>query len=185
MAQKRIDFFGGFQPTGADPTAGAKYQALAGIGQTLQQGLTGIIQQQDAKQQQQCRIRWRRAATQARRESGQRDEACAGRRARQEKAKSAAAPGLHGRDQRELRGAVETACLDPLEHLGGLDGDATGDLDRHLRRPLVGEVADAGTTGQHALPGGRDVATERAGGAHPGDQDSGATHQAISPGRAR
>jgi hypothetical protein len=53
MAQKRIDFFGGFQPTGADPTAGAKYEALAGIGQTLQQGLTGIIQQQDAKQQQQ------------------------------------------------------------------------------------------------------------------------------------
>ena len=53
MAQKRIDFFGGFQPTGVDPTAGAKYEALAGIGQTLQQGLTGIIQQQNVKQQQQ------------------------------------------------------------------------------------------------------------------------------------
>jgi len=35
MAQKRIDFFGQFRPTGVDPTAAEKYRQLAGIGQQV------------------------------------------------------------------------------------------------------------------------------------------------------
>ena len=42
--------------------------------------------------------------------------------------------------------------------------------------PLLGEGADSRAAGQHAFPRARDITAEGAGGAHPGDHDSGATH---------
>ena len=62
-------------------------------------------------------------------------------------------PGLHGRDHGELGGAVQAAGLDPLEHLGRLDGDPAGDLDRQVLGPVVVEVADAGPSVDQGVPG--------------------------------
>ena len=45
---------------------------------------------------------------------------------------TAVLPGLHGRDQRELRGPVEAAGLDPLQDLGRFDRHRGSDLDRQL-----------------------------------------------------
>ncbi len=86
------------------------------------------------------------------------------------------APRFHRRDHRELRGAVQAAGLDPLEDLGRLDGHASGDLDRHLLGPVVGQGADAGTSVHERVPGAGDVASDGAGGAEAGHHDSCAAH---------
>lgn len=48
--QQRIDLFGKFRPTGVDPTATARLQALGGVAQTVSQTAIGIAQKQAAKQ---------------------------------------------------------------------------------------------------------------------------------------
>ncbi len=87
----------------------------------------------------------------------------------------ASGPGLHGRDHRELRGAVQAAGLDPFEDLGGLDGDAAGDLDRHLLGPVVGQAPDTGASGDQGVPGAGHVTADGGGGPEAGDDDSLAT----------
>ena len=71
MAQRRIDFFGSFQPTGADPTATAKYQALAGIASTVQQGAIAFGQEQQREQQRQNELQEQQDVLQAQREATQ------------------------------------------------------------------------------------------------------------------
>ena len=98
---------------------------------------------------------------------------------RPEPSRPASAQASIGGDHGELRGAVEAAGLDPLEHLGRLDGDAAGDLDRQLVGPVVVEVADAGAAGEQGLPGRGDVTADGGGGAEAGDDDAGRGHVGV------
>ena len=82
-------------------------------------------------------------------------------------------PGLLRGDQRDRLGAVQPAQLDPVEHLGRLDGQLGGDPDRQLLGPLLGERTHPGAAGEHGVPGRRDVPAERGRRAEPGDDDVG------------
>ncbi len=86
-------------------------------------------------------------------------------------------PGLLGRDQRELRRAVQTAGLRPRDDLGRLHGHRSGDADGLVGRPLLGQGLHAGLAGDQALPGRGYVATQRCGCADTGD-DHGAIGRA-------
>ena len=85
-------------------------------------------------------------------------------------------PRLLGGDERDLLAAVQPPGLHPGEDLERGDRQRRGDLHRqvepaHPRVRLVVDVLDAGAAREHRLPGGRDVPTERGGGAQPGDDD--------------
>ena len=47
-------------------------------------------------------------------------------------------PGLAGGDEGRLLRSVELAGLDPVEHLGGIDGHDAGDLGRLVGDPVLG-----------------------------------------------
>lgn len=86
-------------------------------------------------------------------------------------------PGLLGRDQRELRRAVQTAGLRTRDDLGGVHSGRRGDTDGLLGGPLLLQGLHAGLAGDHALPGRGCVATQRCGCADTGD-DHGAIGRA-------
>ena len=90
-------------------------------------------------------------------------------------------PRLAGGDDRDLLAAVEAAGLDPLEDLGGLDGELRGDSRPAVRSvdPVLGSRREPAATGQEAVPRGRHVAAERGRRPHPGDDDplAGGAHE--------
>ena len=75
-------------------------------------------------------------------------------------------------DDGELRAAVEPAGLDPVQDLGRVDRRLCRDLDGQIVGPVGLDPADAGLSGQQALPGAGNVAAERGGGSEPGDDDA-------------
>ena len=80
-------------------------------------------------------------------------------------------PGLAGRDQRGLLGAVEPAGLHARDRLGRVDGHRRGDPDRQLLGPVLLELDDAGAPFEQAGPERLDVATDRGGCPEAGDDD--------------
>ena len=56
-----------------------------------------------------------------------------------ESARPASAQACVRGDQRDRLGPVQPAQLDPVDHLGRVDGQLGGDPDRQLRGPLLGE----------------------------------------------
>lgn len=88
-------------------------------------------------------------------------------------------PGLTGRDQRELRRAVELTGVRPRDDGARLHRDTRGDTDRQVGRPVLLEEADAGPPGEQCLPGGSGVATQRRRGTNTGDDHGaiGRTHR--------
>ena len=97
-------------------------------------------------------------------------------------AEAGVAPRLHGSDHAELGRAVQPAGLDPLQHLGRIDGGARGDPHRQIVGPGLLDLAHTGTAREQALPGAGDVAAEGSGGSQTGDDDGGLTHGQTSPG---
>ena len=80
---------------------------------------------------------------------------------------------LTGRHERELDVAVVAALVLAIEDRRGVEipylgGDACG----QARRIELRDRADAGSTGDHRLPGGRNVESERGHRAHAGDDDA-------------
>ena len=70
---------------------------------------------------------------------------------------------------------------DPFDHLGGFDGQLSGDPHREGTGPLLGEVTHPGAAGEQCVPGGRDVPAERGRRAEPGDDDVCGAHVSGTP----
>ena len=90
-------------------------------------------------------------------------------------------PGLLGGDQGDRLGTVEAAHPHAVDDLGGLDHQLRRDADREGCGPLLGEQAHPGASGEHGVPGGRDVPAQRGGRAEPGDDDGIACGHAEPP----
>ncbi len=86
-------------------------------------------------------------------------------------------PRLAGRDQRELRRAVQLAGERPGQYLAGVDGREGRDPDGQFGETFALERLDAGTAGHQTFPGRCGVATQRSGCADTGD-DHGAIGRA-------
>ena len=85
------------------------------------------------------------------------------------------APGLHRRDDAELRAAVEPAGLDAFEHLGGLHRGLRRDLYRQIIGPIRLDPATPDVR-REVLPRAGGVAPQRGGGSDAGDDDADAGH---------
>ena len=81
-------------------------------------------------------------------------------------------PRLQCGDYGKLCGAVEPAGLDAFQDLRRVDGGLRGNLDRQISGPVGFDPAYAGPAGQQAVPGGRDIASERSSGSEAGDDNA-------------
>src|SRR3954454_5132117 len=99
-------------------------------------------------------------------------------------------PGLERGDERQLPGPVETASLDALEHVVGVDGDLGSDLGAELLGPVVLEGAYSGLTFEQRGPGRGHVTADGRGRAESGHEDASGAHccsprEVTRPGRGR